>query len=147
MKALLNKGWIILIALFVGIASCGKDNTTKPDTTTPVVKTKTQILTQKGGKITKVEKRTSTTAAWTDITSTESTCDLNETWMFRVGGTVEVTPTGTTCGSKRTLNWSFDSNTPPTKITIDGIVYNLDELTEQKMVISTATSRVTLTFS
>ncbi|MFZ4500061.1 MAG: hypothetical protein ACOYMZ_01005 [Minisyncoccia bacterium] len=129
MKALLNKGWIILIALFVGIASCGKDNTTKPDTTTPVVKTKTELIIPTPWKLLKVEEFSN--GVWVNYNFGTA-----EVWTFKTGGALTIAKGATVKNRK----WKFMANETQIDVDVDSPdVYDVTTLTETSMVLTAAT--------
>ncbi len=135
MKALFNKGWLILMVLCVAIASCGKDTTTKPDTTTPVQKTKTELLIPTPWKLLKIEEFSN--GVWVNYNFGAA-----EVWTFKTGGVLTISK-GTIVKERK---WKFIANETQIDVDVDSPdVYDITTLTETSMVLTAAT-RVRATF-
>lgn len=120
------------LALVLSLASCKKDEE---------VKTKTQLLTAKAWKLTAltvdpaiVNPITQTTI--TDAYAQRLPCENDDLTTFKDNNTAILDEGPSKCSSTdpqtETVNWSFNST--ETIITLDGLDYQLIELTESKMV-------------
>lgn len=123
------------MVLCVAIASCGKDTTTKPDTTTSVVKTKTELLIPTPWKLLKIEEFSN--GVWVNYNFGAA-----EVWTFKTGGVLTISK-GTIVKERK---WKFIANETQIDVDVDSPdVYDITTLTETSMVLTAAT-RVRATF-
>lgn len=100
----------------------------KKDNPAPVVKTKTQLLTEKDWVMVSHQEKLSSASTYSDLTSQYRTCDRDNRFVFLVSGVFEENEGAVRCSGNpqviETGTWSFQQNetkirlvTPSTNLT------------------------------
>lgn len=106
------------------------------DTTSPVSKTKTQLLTQKEWILNTSQSRKQSDASWTDLLAGKAACVLDDKFVFKADGIYQQTDGATKCNASDpfiifTSSWVFAQD--ETQLVIGGgvplTITTLDEAT------------------
>ena len=131
---------LVALFFFSAFVSCSK-------TSTIINKSKSELLTQAGWKLTKAELRTGTGGAWVDQTGTLAACDLDDLAFFFINGNYEQNEGATKCSPTdpqiiETGTWVFVSNETQlqTTATGGGSAQNavIDQLDESSFVFTSS---------
>lgn len=128
---------LLLAVSFILLSSskCKKDD---------AVKSKFDMLTQAGWKITKSEYKTSAAGAYIDITSTLPSCEKDDVQQYKTTGAYEGNEGATKCfpGDPQvyeTGTWAFQNNDTEIRQTETGgtpLILKIEQLDENTLIVS-----------